>query len=213
MSRSISIYIIDDEVMICDILCELINSIDGCRLAGGTTNGITALKEIAEKKPDIIFADIKLNDENGFDLIEKIKSKYPDIKIIILSGYCNMTLIGQAMKAGASAYLTKNLKFDYISDAIKKVYKSSTFYIPPDIGFCIDDIMTDLKLYPNHYTLTKREKEILILIVNEYTTREIAEKLCISEKTVRNHKSHMMQKLNIKSDAGLIKYAYYMAYI
>lgn len=211
--RDISVYIIEDELLICNILCEVIGSIKGCRLAGGTTNGLTALKEISEIRPDIVFADLKLNDENGFDLIERIKFKLPETKVIILSGYCNRTLIGQAVKIGASAYLTKNIRIDYIAEAIRKVYNSSAFYIPDDIGFNFDDIITDLKLYPNHYTLTKREKEILLLIVNEYSTRDIAEKLGISEKTVRNHKSHMMQKLNIKSDAGLIKYAYYMAYI
>ncbi|HOP65087.1 MAG TPA: response regulator transcription factor [Spirochaetota bacterium] len=210
---NISIYIIEDELLICDILCDVIGSIKGCILAGGTTNGATALKDISEFQPDIVFADIKLNNENGFDLISRIKSQFPEIKIIILSGYCNKTLIGQAIKSGASGYLTKNLKIDYIEDAIKNVYHSASFYIPENVGYRIDEVLSDINLYPNQFLLTKREKEILILIANEFSTREIAEKLQISEKTVRNHKSHMMQKLDIKSDAGLVKYAYYMAFI
>lgn len=211
--KNISIYIIEDELLICNVLCEVLNEIAGCSVLGGATTGKIALKEISEKKPDIIFVDIKLMDENGFDLIALIKAKYPEMKILILSGYCNNTLIGQAIKSGASGYLTKNIKIEYISDAIRTITGSTAFYTPPDIGINVDEIIKDVSFYPNQYTLTKREKEILLLIANEYTTKEISEKLGISEKTVRNHKSNMMQRLSIKSDAGLIKYAYHMALI
>jgi DNA-binding NarL/FixJ family response regulator len=211
--KDISVYIIEDELLICNVLCEVLDEIPGCSVAGGSTNGKNAIKEITEKKPDVIFVDIKLMDENGFELIATIKEKYPEMKILILSGYCNNTLIGQAIKSGASGYLTKNLKIEYISDAIKTITTSSEFYTHPDCGINIDEIINDLSFYPNQYTISKREKEILLLIANEYNTKEISEKLGISEKTVRNHKSNMMQRLAIKSDAGLIKYAYHMALI
>lgn len=212
-SKRVSIYIIEDELLICDILCEVLNMIDGCSVIGGSTNGINALAEITEKKPDIVFVDIKLTGENGFDLVALIISKFPEIKILILSGYCNKTLIGQAIRSGASGYLTKNLRIQYISEAIKMVQSSPAFYIPSDLGITHAEIETDLSFYPSQYSVTRREKEILLLIANEYSTKDIAEKLAISEKTVRNHKYHMMQKLGIKSDAGLIKYAYHMALI
>lgn len=211
--KGISIYIIEDELLICDILCEVLDTIEGCSVVGGSTNGINALAEITEKKPDIVFVDIKLTGENGFDLIALIVSRFPKIKILILSGYYNKTLIGQAIKSGASGYLTKNLKIQYISDAIRMVLSSPAFYIPSDLGITHAEIEADLSFYPTQYSVTKREKEILLLIANEYSTKEISEKLDISEKTVRNHKYHMMQKLGIKSDAGLIKYAYHMALI
>ena len=157
--------------------------------------------------------DLKLNDENGFDLISRIRLKLPETRIIVLSGYCNTTLIGQAIKSGASAYLTKNMKIEDIFGAINITLSDPGFYLAPESGINLNDIINEQKLYPNQYSVTRREREILLLIAKEFSTREIAEKLGISEKTVRNHKSHMMQKLNIKSDAGLIKYAYYMAYI
>lgn len=212
-SENISIYIIEDEILICDILCEVLNTIQGCSVVGGSRNGSNALVDISKKMPDIVFVDIKLIDENGFDLIALIVEKFPEIKILILSGYCNKTLIGQAIKSGASGYLTKNLKIQYITNAIKHVTSSPDFYLPSDLGITHDEVLSELSFYPTHYSVTKREKEILILIANEYTTKEISEKLAISEKTVRNHKSHMMQRLGIKSDAGLIKYAYHMALI
>lgn len=211
--KDISIYIVEDELLICNVLCEVLNEIQGCSVTGGATNGKNALKEISDKKPDIVFVDIKLMDENGFDLIAAIKEKHPEIKILVLSGYCNNTLIGQAIKSGASGYLTKNLKIEYISDAVKTITNSSEFYIPDDCEVNVDEIMKEISFYPNQYSVTKREKEILMLIANEYSTKEISEKLGISEKTVRNHKSNMMQRLAIKSDAGLIKYAYHMALI
>jgi len=212
-AKEIQVYIIDDQLLICDILCEMIRAIKGLALVGGATNGIHALEEICEKKPDIALIDIKLRDENGFELVKTIKNRMPAIKILILSGYCNATLVGQAIKSGASGYLTKNLKIDEISKAIKSIRKNSAFYLPTECDVNLDEVMMEQRLYPGQYAVTKREMEILILIAKEYSTKEISEKLGISEKTVRNHKSHMMQKLNIKSDAGLIKYAYHMAFI
>ena len=212
-AKEIQVYIIDDQLLICDILCEMIKTIRGLSLVGGATNGILALQEMCEKKPDIALIDLKLRDENGFDLVKTIKNRIPGIKILILSGYCNATLVGQAIKSGASGYLTKNLKIDQISAAIKNISKNSAFYLHPDCGVNLDEVMMEQKLYPGQYAVTKREMEILILIAKEYSTKEISVKLGISEKTVRNHKSHMMQKLNIRSDAGLIKYAYHMAFI
>jgi len=93
------------------------------------------------------------------------------------------------------------------------VTSSDVFYIPSDLGISLEDVLSDLSFYPTQYSITKREQEILLLIAKEFSTKDIAEKLAISEKTVRNHKSHMMQRLSIKSDAGLIKYAYHMALI
>ena len=211
--KKTSVYVIDDELLICDILCEMIKTIKGCVVTGGSTDGIIAFDEMCRKKPDIVFIDIKLNNENGFDLIKKIKDEIPGIKILILSGYCNTTLVGQAMKSGASGYLTKNLKIDEISTAIKSINNSPEFYLPAACGINLDEVIFEQKIYPGQFTMTNREKEILMLIAQENTTKEISGKLGISEKTVRNHKSHIMQKLNIKSDAGLIKYAYYMAFI
>lgn len=211
--KKIQVYVIDDQLLICDVLCEMVNSIPGCVIAGGATDGISALKDICEKKPDIALIDLKLRNENGFDLISTIKKQAPGTRVLILSGYCNPTLVGQAIKSGASGYLTKNLKIDQISLAIKTIVNNPSFYLPADCGVSLEEVLKEQKLYPTQYAVTKREKEILMLIAREYSTREISEKLGISEKTVRNHKSHMMQKLNIRSDAGLIKYAYHMAFI
>lgn len=211
--KEIQVYVIDDQLLICDVICEMIKSIKGLALVGGSTDGLGALDDICRKKPDIALIDLKLKNENGFDLIKTIKSRIPGVKILILSGYFNSTLVGQAIKSGASGYLTKNLKVDEISRAIRNIINGTSFYLPSDCGFNLDEVLMEQKLYPNQYTVTKREKEILVLIAKEYSTREISEKLGISEKTVRNHKSHMMQKLNITSDAGLVKYAYHMALI
>ncbi len=211
--KEIQVYIIDDQLLICDILCEMIKAVKGLALVGGATSGISALDEMCLKKPDIALIDLKLRDENGFELVKTIKDRIPGIKILILSGYCNATLVGQAIKSGASGYLTKNLRIEEISSAIKTIWTNTSFYLPSGCGVNLDDVMLEQKLYPGQYAVSKREMEILMLIAKEYTTKEISEKLGISEKTVRNHKSHLMQKLNIKSDAGLVKYAYHMAFI
>lgn len=213
LEKSISIYIIEDELLICNILCEVFSNIPYCCVSGGAVSGNIAIKEISEKKPDIVFVDIKLIDESGFDIITLIKQISYEIKVLILSSYCNKTLIAHAFKAGASGYLTKNLSINYLSEAINMVTESSDFYLPQDLGFNLSEVMNEMSLNAKQFSLTKREKEILFLIAKEYSTKEISIKLNISEKTVRNHKSHMMLKLDIKNDAGLVKYAIQLALI
>ena len=118
-----------------------------------------------------------------------------------------------AITAGASGYITKNLSIDDLKHAIISVKKNKKFYTHKSLNIDIEDVLINLKVNGQRNELSTREKDILVLIAQEYTTKDIAEIFNISEKTVRNHKANIMKKLSLQSDAALIKYAYQMAII
>ncbi len=208
----VKLYIVDDELLICESLSYLIDTVEGYKSLGFATDGNTALKEIALKKPDVVIMDVKLKEENGIDLTEIITRRMPGLKVLILSSYCNTSLLSMAINAGASGYTTKDIRLNSLQESIENIIKSETFYIHEHYCHLFESIKMNYDYNPMS-ALTQREMEIMNNIVKEFTTREIATRLGISEKTVRNHKSNIMQKLNLKSDASLIKLAYYMALI
>ena len=208
----VSIYIVDDELLICESLSFMLESIEGYQVKGYATEGNTALKEIKNFSPDLVIMDVKLKNENGIALTGMIKRRMPEIKIMILSGYCNSNLLSMALAAGAAGYSTKDIKLENLQKSIERILASDKFYLHPDYAHLLEDATACRDLNPIS-VLTQRELEILLHIVREFTTKEIADKLGISEKTVRNHKSNIMQKLKLKSDASLVKLAYTMALI
>jgi len=211
--NTIKLYIIDDEALILSSLTELLNSVDFISVIGASKYGMKSYDEIIKLNPDMVLLDLKLTDESGLELAEKIHLEASNIKVVILSGYCNENLIAMAMKSGASGYLTKGLSFDEFIESLTKVMNEDAFVACDSYNPFLEKIKNDLKYNNYLFILTKREKEVLELIANEHTTNGIADKLQISEKTVRNHKSNIMHKLNLTTDAALIKYAYHMAII
>jgi len=131
----------------------------------------------------------------------------------ILSGYFNESLAASALAAGASAFLSKSIAISHLVAAIFHVMVHNSFYAPQLPDEVLEDILVKNKTSKRLCALSKREKEVLQLIAKEYSTKDIASMLGISEKTVRNHKSNIMAKLGITNHVGLIKYAYYMAMI
>lgn len=210
--KPVTIYIVDDELLICESLSLLIDTIDGYTVNGYSTDGNTALREIGETKPALVIMDVKLKEENGIRLTEIISRHVPETQVMILSSYCNSNLLSMAIKAGAAGYNTKDIRLSSLQKSIESVINSDEFFVHDDYCYLMEDVINNKDLNPVS-ALTPRELEIVIHIVREFTTREIAEKLGISEKTVRNHKSNIMQKLKLKSDASLVKLAYTMALI
>jgi DNA-binding NarL/FixJ family response regulator len=209
----ISIYIIDDEKIICEALSFILGSKDGYSIAGWANDSAKAMKDLKTINPSVILLDIKLKNENGIVLSERIKREKPDSRIIILSSYCNESLILMAAGSGVSAYTTKSMNIQDLTNIIHEVMTSNRFFLHDEYKHLIDPMSITMAIKNPARPLTHRETEILKLIAAENTTREIADKLHISEKTVRNHKSNIMKKLHIRSDAGLVRHAYTMALI
>ncbi len=158
---------------------------------------------------DVLLLDINLPDGNGIIACKDLMLKFPKLKIIALTNYEDVSFIKQMMKNGAVGYLLKNTGKNELVEAIKTVLKGER-YLQENIrkillNESIGQISSSAMFIPK---LTVREKEVLELIIKEFTTEEIAEKIFVSIKTVESHRSNLMQKLAVKNSAGLVRVAF-----
>lgn len=152
--------------------------------------------------PDIILLDIELGNSDGVELCKDLKNKYPNIKIIALTSYSDTYTVKSSVKAGFDGYLLKSDDREIVMMALQKVTAGETFYSPQ-----LKNLFFQQSISNKSSVLTKREQDVLKLIADEKTTKEIANELFISEKTVENHRSNLMLKLEAKNMAGLVKRA------
>lgn len=156
----------------------------------------------------VLLLDINLPDGNGISACKELLKKLPNLKIIALTNFEDSIFIKQILKNGALGYLLKNTSKSELTEAIKQVNNGNRF-LPKKIS----DILLNDSIGLEHSSyfipkLTAREKEILALIIKEFTTEEIAAKIFISTKTVESHRSNLIQKLGVKNTAGLVRVAF-----
>ena len=152
--------------------------------------------------PDIILLDIEFGRSDGRELCKKIKKQYPDIKIIALTSYGDPYTVKSSVKAGFDGYLLKSEDRQTVMQALQTVISGKQFFSP-----ALKDMFFQQSISKTRYALTKREEDVIRLIIDEKTTQEIAEELFISEKTVESHRSNLMLKLEARNMAGLVKKA------
>lgn len=165
-----------------------------------------------ERNPGIqlILLDINLPNINGLELTKLIKSKYPDVKILVLSMYNNAEYIKEVLKEGASGYILKNTDHEELASAIHSVHNGNTYYSQSVTQTMMNSFAKKSgsgNLDIMQVRISKREKEILGLIIKEHTAQEIANMLFISLHTVETHRSNLMSKLGVRNSAGLVRVA------
>lgn len=157
---------------------------------------------------EILLLDINLPDGNGIQACKELLEKYSHLKIIALTNFEDSIFIKQILKNGALGYLLKNTSKTELTEALKQVQLGNR-YLPKNIS---DILLNDsIGLENSNYfipKLTTREKEILALIIQEFTTEEMAKKLYVSTKTIESHRSNLIQKLGVKNTAGLVRVAF-----
>lgn len=172
-------------------------------------NGLVVL-DILEKEPvDIIFMDIKMPLQNGIDTTKIVTKKYPDIKVIALSMFDDKDNILEMFKAGVSGYLLKNTNKAEIEMAIKEVLQGGKYYSKEVSDVLLQKIIkVESDENPTfNERLTERETEVLQYICAQLSTKEIADKMFLSDKTIEGHRLRLIQKTNSKNIAGLVMYA------
>lgn len=159
---------------------------------------------------DIILLDINLPNVNGLELTKLIKKKYPKVKILILSMYNNAEYIKEVLKEGASGYVLKNTDHEELIQAIQSVYQGNLYYSQSVTQTMMNSFAkkrSNNNMDILQVKISKREKEILGLIIKEHTAQEIATMLFISLHTVETHRSNLMSKLGVRNSAGLVRVA------
>lgn len=204
---TIKLAITDDHKMVLKGIESMLENTSKIKVVGTYENANETIENIEKDNPDVLLLDINLPDINGIDLCKQLVKKYPNLKIIALTNFDDISFTKRMLKNGAHGYLLKNTDKLEILEALKTVL-SGELYIQKDIQRKLLNQTTkktvDNRLKPN---LTRREQEVLIAISEELTTQEISEKLFISPKTVETHRMNIMSKLGAKNSVGIIKTA------
>jgi DNA-binding NarL/FixJ family response regulator len=209
MMNSYRIVLADDHVILRDGIKHIIQERPDLCVVGEASDGLELLRLLKRQATDMILLDISMKGLRGIEATREIKSSHPEIKIVILTMHKKRSYIQHALAAGADGYLLKESTGDELFDAITCV-RSGGSYISKSLSKELTSQM--LKVYRNGMksqkgTLTVREKEILKLIAEGKSSKEIAELLFISIYTVNNHRANIIKKLKMKKTADLVKYA------
>lgn len=206
----INILVVDDHKVLIDGLRALLESADGMTIKYEALNGKTAL-EILKKHQDIqvVLLDINLPDINGYEVCKKIKKKFEGVKVLALTMHNEPGFITQMVKAGADGYMLKNTGQEALVEAIRTIAEGGRHFGQEVTEMLLTGMQNPKKIKSTSVIqkITRREKEILQLIVEEHTTDEIAEKLFISNTTVISHRKSLLRKLDAKNTAGLVRKA------
>lgn len=171
-------------------------------------NASETMKGLQDAEIEVLLLDINLPDVQGDVLCAQIKARYPELIVIGLSTFDQSVVVRDFLDAGALGYLTKDASLGDLEEAVMAVVDGKQ-YLAPHISERFEKMKADARTI----RLTRREEDILKHIAQEYTTREIADKLFLSEKTVETHRSHLYQKLGVKNLAGLVREAILRGYV
>jgi DNA-binding NarL/FixJ family response regulator len=199
----IKLAITDDQVIILNGLQKILADVKNISITGVYNNGDELLEGIAKEQPDVLLLDIQMPGKSGIELAAIITKQYRNIKIIALTNIDVITQIKKILQQGVMGYLLKDANPETIIDAIETVYGGEQ-YIQEQLR---QQLLYSLSASNAKQIVTRREKEILQLIVDEFTNQEIADKLFLSLRTVENHRNNLLQKLDVKNTAGLVKVA------
>lgn len=204
-----NLLIVDDHQIIIDGLKALFAGKEEEFVISEALNGKSALQLIKNEPIDFVLLDINLPDLNGFEVCKNIKKNFPTIKVIALTMHGESAYIAQMVKAGVDAYILKNAGKDEILKAITTVRNGEKYFSQEvALNMVTGSSPARKKTSGLIQKLTRREKEILRLVIEEMTTDEIAAQLFISPTTVISHRKSLLRKLNAKNTAGLVKAAY-----
>ena len=203
------ILLVDDHKILRDGLCSLAKGYPDMDVVGEAADGRTAIRLVQELSPDVVIMDISMPDLNGIDATRRINSDYPDVKIIALSMHYEKQFVSEIFKAGASGYLIKDSAFDELEHAIRVVMDGKTYMNPQIANLVIESLVSQSAPSgrQSFSLLTERAREVLQLISEGRSTKQVAADLNVSAKTVESHRRQVMGKLNIRNVAELTKYA------
>ncbi|WP_370088759.1 response regulator [Ekhidna sp.] len=198
------IFLTDDHAILLGGLIKILSAEDDLEVVGSAGSVKETLDSLTQKTIDLLITDYNLPDDDGLTLVRRVKQKYPDIKIIVLSMHDEAHLIKEILKEGVDGYILKKDSHEELVSAVRAVGNGKV-YLSSDVNSML---MKGLNGTGEQKLLTDREREILKLIAKEYTNRDMAEELFISERTVETHRKNIFRKTGTNNLVGLIKFAY-----
>lgn len=205
----IKVLLADDHKIIRDGLRALIDAQPDMGVVSEAQNGREAIQLVRDLKPHIAVMDIGMPDVNGIEATRQITADLPETKVIALSMHSDKRFVGRMLQAGASGYLLKDCAFDELVQAVRTVVSNRIYLSPGITGVVIADYVHSFAPSESESTeiLTNREREVLQLLAEGWSTKQIASHIYVSPKTVDTYRQKIMEKLDLHSIAELTKYA------
>jgi len=207
MDETIRLLIADDHAIVREGLRALIATEPGLELVAEASDGIEAVSKVHAFKPDVILLDMMMPRKDGLGAIEEIMKEQPNARILVLTSFAEDDKVFPAIKAGALGYLLKDSSPQELLQAIRNVYQGEASLHPTIARKLMRELHQPPSLPPTTDPLTEREVEVLRLVAQGLSNDDIAEKLVVSERTVRTHVSHILDKLHMANRTQMALYA------
>lgn len=202
------VLLVDDHALVRAGMKALLQKIDGIEVVADVGDGADALKYLQAAVPDLVLMDIAMPGLNGLDATSRIVKASPATRVILLSMYANEEYLQQALQAGASGYLLKGAELDELEVAIRTVAKGEIYLTPAVAKYAVDAFRAKSDGASSPLArLSSRQREILQLIAEGHTTKDIAQRLNVSVKTVETHRAQLMERIDIHDVPGLVRFA------
>jgi len=207
---SIGVMLVDDHAIVRSGLSLLINAHDDMQVIATASNGEEAFRIAQEIKPDVIVMDLNMPGENGMLTTARIKKVMPQIEILVLTMLEDREYLFRVLKAGASGYILKSADDMDVMSAIRTVARGEAYLYPNAAKSLIQEFLHNVEQEGKNETyqeLTKREQEVISLVAKGHSNKQIAEILHLSIKTIESHRSHIVEKLQLRTRSELVEYA------
>ncbi len=207
MSEEIRVLAADDHAVVREGLRALIDTEEGMVLVGEATDGVEAVRKARALEPDVVLLDLVMPRKSGLEAIGEIKQALPSTRILVLTSFAEDEKVFPAIKAGAHGYLLKDTSPSQLLRAIRDVHRGEPSMHPTIARKLMLELQRSSELPPTEDPLTAREAEVLSLVAQGLTNQEIADKLFVSERTVRTHVSNILSKLHLANRTQAALYA------
>jgi two-component system invasion response regulator UvrY len=202
----INVMLVDDHDLVRTGIRRLLDDIDGIKVVAEAGNGEQAIRQVRNKRPDVILMDVSMPGIGGLEATRKITRSLPDMKIIAVTIHDDDPFPARLLEAGAAGYITKGCDIREIINAIRSVYQGKQ-YITPGIAQKLALSFVNNRERSPFAELTPRETQVMLMVVKGYTNKEISEKLCLSPKTTSTYRYRLFEKLGVENVVELTRFA------
>jgi DNA-binding NarL/FixJ family response regulator len=208
MGGAIRILIADDHTLVRESLVSLLQAAGDVQVVAQAADGLETVTKAIATRPDIVVTDIAMPRLNGIEVVRRLREALPEVRVLVLTMHQEDEYVLQAVRAGAAGYLVKDSAAEELIAAVRSLQAGRGYFGPQAAKALADQLQHPGRQVDDPYgRLTAREREVFHLIVEGLTTKEIARKLDISAKTAENHRARVLDKLDVRNTAELVRYA------
>ena len=202
------VLIADDHTMVRESLVSVLQAAGDVQVVAQAADGVEAVEKALQTRPDVVVADLSMPRLNGLEVVRRLREALPQTKVLVLTMHGEHEYVLQAVRAGASGYLVKDSAASELLSALRSLHAGRGHFGPQAAKTLADQLQRPERPLDDPYgRLTERERDVFHLVAEGMTTKDIAQRLGISVKTAENHRGHVLDKLDVRNTAELVRYA------